>query len=93
MRPLRQAEIVHRRRDAAQAVADAPRQVDARRLGEILRRAAHLGDRVPAPEDLREHLVVEDEVVGVLAQRQRLEQLPRERAVAGVILRQLRADA
>ena len=47
-------------------VAQAPPEVDRGRLGEVLRRAADLADAEAAPEDLREHLVVEDEVVGVL---------------------------
>ena len=51
--------------DDAQAIADAAAEVDGRRLGLVARRAAISPTRKPK-RCLGEHLVVEDEVVGVL---------------------------
>ena len=75
--------------DDAEAVAQRSAEVDRRRLLEVGGGAAHLADLEAGQQDLREHLVVEDEVVGVLEQRQRLEHLAREGAVAGVVLGEL----
>src|ERR1039458_2542836 len=74
------------RSQTPKAIADAPPQVDGRRLREILRRAAYLGNAEAMPEDLRQHLVIEHEVIRVPLQAQPLEDCPRERAVAGVVL-------
>ena len=41
---------------------------------------------------LRDHLVVEDKIVGVFQQRQGLQQFAREGAESGVVLRELHAQ-
>jgi hypothetical protein len=38
-------------------------EIDGRRFGKILGRAADLANRESVPENLREHLVVENEIV------------------------------
>src|SRR6185312_3371481 len=53
-------------REAAPAVPQAPPKVDRRGLGKVFRRAGDLRNREAVPENLREHLIVEDEVVRVL---------------------------
>src|SRR5206468_4170866 len=53
--------------EAAKTVLEAATEVDGGRLLEILRRATDLADGVAVPENLREHLVVEHEVVRVRA--------------------------
>src|SRR5947207_4132832 len=81
----RRAEFQRGAQDA-EAVLHAAAEIDRRRLGEIARRARQFPDVEPEPDRLRQHLVVEDEIVAVLLQRQRLEQPPREGAIAGVVL-------
>ncbi len=44
------------------------------------------------PENLREHLVVEHEVVGVVREVKGLEQFLGERTIAGVVFGKFRAD-
>jgi hypothetical protein len=56
-------------------------KIDRRGLGEVLRRAAHLADAIAAPQDLREHLIVEDEIVGVVRERKLEQHLARERPI------------
>jgi len=48
-----------------------------------------LPNAVTEPDDLGQHLVVEDKVVGVLLERQALQDLPGECPVPGVVFRQL----
>src|SRR5207302_1960390 len=76
----------------AEAVLHAAAEIDRRRLGEVARRAGDLADLESEPDRLRQHLVVEDEVVGVLLQRKRLEEPAGEGAIARVVLGQLVAD-
>src|SRR5262245_19869524 len=83
---------LHGRREHAQTVPNAPREIDRRRFSKILRRTRDLADAEAEVHALRQHLVVEYEIVRVLEQRQRLEDAAAERSVAGVILRQLRAE-
>ena len=61
---LRQAKL-QRGRDAPDAIAHAAREVDRRRFLEVFRGAAHLRDDFAEPEDLRQHLIVEHEIIGV----------------------------
>src|SRR5581483_3244549 len=88
---LRQPEG-RRGREAADTVAEAPPEADRRRVGGVRRRTRDLADHVAEPHDLREHLAVEDEVVGVRVERKPLEHLAREGAVPRVVLRELRAE-
>ena len=50
-------------RQHSESVLDAATKVDGRGFGKIQRRATHFSDRVPKPNDLREHLVVEHEII------------------------------
>ena len=77
--PLRETEL-RTDRQATQPVLHASAEVDRGGLGEVLRRAADFGNRVSVPEDLRKHLVVEDEIVRVGLEGQTLEQLARAKA-------------
>src|SRR5207253_11174297 len=73
----------------AEAVFHAAAEVDRRAFGKVTRRAGDLADVKAEPDGLRQHLVVEDEVVRVLLQRKRLQEPAREGAVAGVVLGEL----
>src|SRR4051812_38571563 len=57
----------------AKAVGHAAREVDGGRIGTIASGTAHFAHLEAEVEALREHLRVEDEVVRVLRQRQRLD--------------------
>src|SRR5580700_8518125 len=76
-------------RENAETVNDAAPEVDRRRLFEILGRARDFADAVAEVDTLRQHLIVEDEVVGIFDQRQLGQDLTTEAAVAGVVLREL----
>src|SRR6266446_4860398 len=76
----------------AEPVTHAGAESDRRRLGEVAAGARDLADREAQPDRLAEHLVVEQEVVRVLLERQRLEDGPRESAEAGVVLGELGAE-
>ena len=73
----------------ARAVLHAAAEVDGGRFFKVFGRAGDLADPEAEHHGLRDHLVVEDKIVGVLEQRQRQQQLPRERSEAGVVLQQL----
>ena len=60
-------------------------------LREIFRRAGDFPDVEIGVDDLRQHLVVEDEVVGVAHKCDFLQHLAGESAVAGVVFRQFLA--
>ena len=45
---------------------------------------------MPQPKDLRQHLVVEHEIIGVGLDRQLFQEIAREGPVPGVIFRQFR---
>ena len=60
--------------EAAEAVAAASREVDGGGLWEVFGGAGDFGDLVALVEDLCEHLIVEDEVVGVFFEGDFLEQ-------------------
>ena len=77
----------------AEAVAHRAREVDRARLLEVLGRARRSRRCEKSPSnDLGEHLVVEDEVVRAFARADALEQRARERAEAGVVFGELRAE-
>ena len=71
--------------EAAETVFATAAEVDRRGLSEILRGAAYFANREPVPEDLREHLVVEHEIVGVWGEVNFLQQFAGKGAVAGVV--------
>ena len=83
-------EELQRHGQHAQTVGDRATEVDGRGLLEVGGRTAHLADLEACIEDLRQHLVVEDEVVGVLGQGKCFEHRTGEGAVARVVLRELR---
>ena len=60
--PLLQSEL-HRRLQNTQTVNDTASEIDGRGLLKILCRTAHLANPVSKPDDLCQHLVVEDEIV------------------------------
>ena len=74
------------------AIFDAALEVDRGSFFEIFRRAGDLADLEVEHDGLGDHLVVEDEIVGVFEQGEGLQQFPREGAIPGVILRQLDAE-
>lgn len=86
-------------RDQAEGVFDQTERVDhglpitdARVLVEVAGRAGDFADLKPELNRLHQDLVVEQEVVGVLGQRQRTQHLRTVRAIAGVELAQVRAQ-
>src|SRR4051794_26122337 len=62
--PLRQPKC-HRRLHAPQPVRDASPQPDRTRLRKILRRTTDLRDHMPKEKNLRQHLIVENEIVRI----------------------------
>src|SRR5208283_1891900 len=69
-----------------EAVFHAAAKIDGRRFFEILRRAGHFTDAKAEIHALGQHLVVENEVLRILQQRQRGQYLAAERAIASVVL-------
>jgi hypothetical protein len=57
----------------------------------FLKNVLHLADPEREVHRLRQHLVVEHEIVGVLAERKRFQDLPGECPIAGVVIRKLDA--
>src|SRR5207248_319040 len=78
--------VIHGRGQTAEAVANAAAKADRGGLGKVTRGATDLSDGVAEPENLGQHLVVKNEIIGVGFQGQSLQQGPRKGAVAGVIL-------
>src|SRR5713101_8651494 len=68
-----------------EAVFDAALEVNRRCLRKILRGARHFADAKAEIYALSEHLAVENKIVGILEQRQFLQDAAAERAIAGVI--------
>src|SRR5204863_7270918 len=89
--PASQTET-QRRAKATEAVTHASTKVNRGSFRQIFRRARDLADFRTQPNDLGEHLVVEHKIVGVLFNRDTLEQTSGKGAISGVIFRQLRAD-
>src|SRR5262249_34619814 len=89
--PVRQAKT-QRRCKTTQAIAHAPAKIDRWSFRYIAGRTGHFPDRTAERDDLREHLIIENEVVGISFHRQALQQLARKSAITSVIFRQLRAD-
>ena len=83
---------MHARPQHAEAVDDRAAEADFAAVLEIFRRAGDFADAHPERVRLDEHLVVEDEIGRIRSQRQRLDDMARERAIAGVELGELGAD-
>ena len=73
----------------AQAVGHASAEVDAGGFFEIFRRAGDFADAEVEVDALGEHLVVEDEVVAVFAEREAGQDFAAEGSVTGVVFTQL----
>lgn len=80
------------RRKHAEAVFDAPPEVDRGSVFKIFSRAAYLSDSEPEIHRLGKHLVIEYEVIGVLFERKRFEHRAAECSKAGMVFRQFRAE-
>ena len=89
--PARQAEGDADAHDA-QTVAHRSPEADARRFLHITGRTADFADLISEVDGLREHLIVEHEIVRVLVEWQGLEHFARKGAKAGVIFRELGAE-
>jgi len=89
--PLLQPEK-KRRLQYPEPVDHTAAEIDRGGVREILGRAAQLPYAVAEPGDLRQHLVVKDEVVRVFPQRERLQQFAGKGPVAGMVLRELLAQ-
>lgn len=73
----------------AEAVLHAAAEVDAAGFIEVLGGAGHFGNGEAVPEDLADHLVVEDEIVGAAVVLALAQHLGAVSAVAGVVLAEL----
>src|SRR5687767_10001507 len=82
--PLGEAEF-QTGAQASESVLHTATEINRRRFREIFRRATDLGDGVAMPQNLREHLVVENEIVRVLIDRNTLQHLAGESAITGVV--------
>src|SRR5271154_820774 len=76
----------------AEAVFHAAAEVDGGGLLEIFRRAGNFSDAEAEMDALRQHLVVEDEVVGVFEQGKFGQDFSAEGAISGVIFGELHAQ-
>src|SRR5215467_9422377 len=83
---------LHSRAQHAESVLHAAAEIDGRGLSEILRRTGDFSDAKTEVDALRQHLVVEHEVIGIFQQRQLGENFAAEGAVTGVIFRKLHAQ-
>ncbi|SRR6266446_4521852 len=61
-------------------------KINRRCIGVVTGRTANFGDGITTPQCLDQHLIIEDEVVGILAEVEALEELPREGPVSRMIL-------
>src|SRR6202022_4616616 len=80
----RQPEL-HRAPQHAEAVDHTALEIDRRRFREIFRRAAYLTDPEPEINGLYQHLIVENEIVRVVAKRQPLQHSPAPCPISGMI--------
>ena len=74
-----------------QPVSHAPLKIDGRRFGRIPRGAGHFANSKAKMNDLGQHLVIEDEIIGIFFQGEGFEDLPRESPIPGMVLGQLMA--
>src|SRR6266446_1678309 len=77
--------------ETTETIEYAAAKINRRCIGVVTGRTANFRDGITTPECLDQHLVIEDEVVGIVAEVEALEELPRERAVSRMILREFRA--
>ncbi len=95
-REMQEAQFLHGKRDGSaensNAILDASLKVDRRGLFKILCRAGNLADSKTEHDRLGNHLIVENEVVRILEERQRLKQFARECAEARVVFRKLDSE-
>src|SRR5208282_6511112 len=83
--PLQKA--FHRRAQNAKTVLHAAAEANGRSLIEVEGGAGDFADAESEMERLHDHFVVEDEIVGIFEQRQRLQHVAAESAKARVIFR------
>src|SRR5438105_3499599 len=76
----------------AQAIDHAAAEIDRRGFREISCRARDFADSESTIDRLRQHLIVEYEVVRISVQRKGLDHLPGEPAIARMIFRQFLAE-
>jgi hypothetical protein len=90
------AQLVRGKTDArdknSETVLHAAFEVDGRRFFKIFRRAGDFPNAKTKHHGLRDHLIVENEVVGVFENGKSLEQLARKCAEARMVFRQLYAQ-
>src|SRR6266702_2695629 len=95
-RHMNQADPLQRklqgRRQHAKTVLHTAAKVDGRGFFEILRGAGNFSNAEAEVHALSQHLIVEDEVVGVFEQRQVSQYLAAEGAVSGVVFGKLHAE-
>ena len=88
-----QAQFIHPELNAGpqhpEAVHYTATEVDGGSLREVLGGTGYLPDPVAEPNDLGEHLVVEDEVVRVLGQRELLQRAAGRRGAGASLHRRL----
>src|SRR5579864_5327123 len=85
-------DVLYGRSQDAQPVAHAAAEIDGGSFGEVLGRAGKLADAELEVEALRQHLIVKDEAVRILGERQLGQDLAGEGAKAGVVFRELGAE-
>jgi len=86
-----EAEL-HSSEEATDPVFNTSAQVNGGRFFEVFGRATHLADGETGPKDLREHLVVKDEIIGIGAQLYAFEDFAGEGAIASVVLGKFGAE-
>ena len=82
-RPLQ--EVVEGHPQYAKAIPHTSSEIDGGSLFEVFRRAGYLGDVVAAIDDLGEHFIVEDEIVGIEVEADAGKHFPAESPVAGMV--------
>jgi len=86
--PLLEAKF-HGSLQYSNTVDNTSAEIDGEGPLEIFRGTGELANAITEPDDLGQHLVVEDKVVGVLLERQAFQNIPGKGPVPGVVFRQL----
>ncbi len=89
--PLHQS-IENRNAENAEPVPNGSEKIDRRCFFEVLRRTGDFAKQKIFLKNLRENLIIEDEILGVVRKRNRFEYFPRVRPIAGVVLGKLRTE-
>src|SRR5277367_4091570 len=76
----------------AKAILHAAPKVDGRGFLKVAGGAGDLADAEAKHDGLGDHLIIEDEVIGVFEQRESLEYIARKGAEAGVVFRELDSE-